>query len=88
MRIGLVRYRDHPPQDSTYITQVEDLTDDMAKAKDSITNTKAYGGGDLPESICCGLYDCLNKLSWRDDSIKCAILIADAPPHGLRKFLA
>ena len=87
MRIGLVKYRDHPPQDSTYITQVDDLTADMAKTKITIYNANAGGGGDFPEAICCGLNDCLNKLSWRDDAVKCVILIADAPPHGLGKFI-
>lgn len=83
LRIGLVNYRDHPPQDLTYVTEVNDLTDDIKSAKDFISKTTARGGGDLPESICCAFHDCLEKLTWRDDSIKIAILITDAPPHGL-----
>ena len=83
LRFALVNYRDHPPQDSTYITQVHDFTDDFKEAKGYITKTNAFGGGDGPESVCCGLHDCYAKLNWRDDAIKVAILIADAPPHGL-----
>lgn len=28
MRFAVVTYRDHPPQDSTYVTKVKDFTDD------------------------------------------------------------
>jgi hypothetical protein len=65
---------------------VDDLTDDMEKTKKTISNANASGGGDCPEAVCCGLYDCLDKLSWRDEAVKCVILIADAPPHGLGIF--
>lgn len=83
LRIGLVNYRDHPPQDTSYITQINQFTDNIATIKDTLINTKAQGGGDLPESICCGMNDCLEKLDWRSEAVKVAILIADAPPHGL-----
>jgi len=82
LRIGLVNYRDHPPQDSTYITSINDLTDRIDDARKFISNTTAFGGGDLPEAVCCGLSDCLFKLTWRDEAIKICILIADSPPHG------
>ncbi len=79
----MVNYRDHPPQDHTYITQINDLTNDINKAKEFIDNSVASGGGDEPEAICCGFYDAVNKLTWSNDSVKVAILIADAPCHGL-----
>ncbi len=85
LQIGLVNYRDHPPQELTYITQVFDLTDDVNTIKANISATTHQGGGDLPEAICCGLEKGLNSVTWRVDSVKIAILIADAPPHGLGK---
>jgi hypothetical protein len=42
----------------------------------------ASGGGDGPEAVADGLHAVL-KLTWRNDSTKICILIADAPPHGL-----
>ncbi len=86
LRIGLVNYRDHPPQDLTYVTQVFDLTDDLTNIKSNISSTTHCGGGDLPEAICCGLEKSLNDVTWRSDSVKIAVLIADAPPHGLGKI--
>ena len=58
------------------------LTDNIDKAKKFIDAIQAYGGGDLPEAICCGLEKSLNEITWRNDSVKIAILISDAPPHG------
>lgn len=46
---------------------------------------QASGGGDEPESICCGLYDVLH-MDWRKEATKVVILIADAPPHGIYAF--
>lgn len=78
-----MNFRDHPPQDLTYVTEVHDLTNDINQAKQSIHKTSSSGGGDRPESVCCALNDCVSKLSWRDDAVKVVILITDAPPHGL-----
>lgn len=86
LRLGLVSYRDHPPQDHTYLTQVTNLTDDLNQFKTSLALTYAQGGGDLPEAICCAMEKALNEVTWRSDAIKIAILIADAPPHGLGCF--
>lgn len=86
LRVGLVNYRDHPPQDRTYVTNIHHLTDDIKKTREFINKTRASGGGDFPEAVCCGLNDCLHELKWRDDAVKVVILIADAPPHGLGKI--
>jgi hypothetical protein len=83
LKIGIVNYRDHPPQDTTYLTQIHHLTNNIIKTKIFINRTQASGGGDIPEAVCCGLNDCLNALKWRDDAVKVVILISDAPPHGL-----
>ena len=29
------------------------------------------------------MFDCLDSLSWRESAVKVAILICDAPPHGI-----
>lgn len=83
MQVGVVNYRDHPPQDRTYITQIHHLTRDIAETRKFLIGTEASGGGDRPEALCCGLHDCLSKLNWRNDAVKVVILITDAPPHGL-----
>eukprot|EP00163_Fabomonas_tropica_P021661 TRINITY_DN37796_c0_g1_i1.p1 TRINITY_DN37796_c0_g1~~TRINITY_DN37796_c0_g1_i1.p1 ORF type:complete len:326 (+),score=41.87 TRINITY_DN37796_c0_g1_i1:161-1138(+) len=84
LQFGLVAYRDHPPQDSTFVTDVLDLTPSLRQMTQKINTMSASGGGDGPESVACAMHAALN-LSWRKDSIKVVVLIADAPPHGLEE---
>lgn len=83
VRFALVSYRDHPPQDSTYITKVFDFTSDTNEMKRYVDTMSAAGGGDGPEAVTAAMYDALHNVAWRPNSTKCAVLIADAPPHGL-----
>lgn len=82
IRLALIEYRDHPPQDSTFVTRVHDFTAKVKEMQSWLENCQAHGGGDGPEAVADGLHDVL-KLSWRADSTKICVLISDAPPHGL-----
>ena len=82
VRLALVNYRDHPPQDSTFVTEVHDFTPSPKTMKDWLANSSALGGGDIPEAVADGLHDVL-KLSWREEATKICVCISDAPPHGL-----
>jgi hypothetical protein len=81
VKFGFVAYRDHPPQDTSYVTRLNDLTDDCSLLSFLGTVT-ADGGGDGPESVLDGLNDSINKMSWRPESLRYIFHIADAPPHG------
>jgi hypothetical protein len=82
VRFALVSYRDHPPEDTSYITQVHPFTSDVEVMKGYVDTMSAAGGGDGPEAVTAALHDALH-LPWRAAATKIAILIADAPPHGL-----
>lgn len=82
VKTALVSYRDHPPQDLSYITRVFPFTSDVAAMKGYVDTMAAEGGGDGPEAVTAALHDCLH-LPWRPNATKVAVLIADAPPHGL-----
>lgn len=101
LNVALILYRDHPPQDHTFVIQVNDFTDDAEEAKKNIDTAAAQGGlthlfliityilfkylgGDLPEAIAPALHAAVHTLTWRTNAIKIALLIADAPPHGLQ----
>jgi len=64
MQYGLVCYRDHPPQDTTYATKVFPLTPSIKDMQNNINTMTAHGGGDGPESVACALDEAL-KLDWR-----------------------
>ena len=55
MRLGIVEYRDHPPQDNM-VSRVYPFTDDSAKAKKTIKALKVDGGGDAPEAVFAGVF--------------------------------
>jgi len=82
MRYGLVCYRDHPPQDSTYATKVFPLTPSIQVMQQNVNTMAAQGVGDGPESVACALHDALT-MDYRKNSVRVCVIIADAPPHGL-----
>jgi hypothetical protein len=82
VRFALVSYRDHPPQDSTYVTRVFPFTAELEEMQQYVATMEAAGGGDGPEAVTAALDDAY-KLPWRPNATKIAVLIADAPPHGL-----
>ena len=65
VRFGIVAYRDFPPEENTYVTLIQGLTNDK-KANDFISTLNAEGGGDLPEAVLTALYDSITKIQWRN----------------------
>lgn len=84
LRVGLVSYRDHPPEESTYITQKFELTTDTSKIETNVLQMDASGGGDGPEAVSTAL-QVMNKMEFLIDAAKVAVLIGDAPPHGVEQ---
>lgn len=82
LRLGLVSYRDHPPQDRSFASRVVPLTDNIASIKKGVERMQASGGGDGPESVTDGLYD-LVRLDWRPRAARVVVWVGDAPPHGV-----
>ncbi|EJT98762.1 vWA-like protein [Dacryopinax primogenitus] len=85
LRLGLIAFRDHPPQDNTFITKKFPFTSDVAEMKANLKTLYASGGGDGPEAVTAALYDALN-MDWRPEARRMVVLIADAPPHGLGEY--
>lgn len=82
LRLGLVTYRDHPPQDHTFASRVVELTDDTRAIRRAVRAMRASGGGDGPESVTDGLFD-LVRLAWRPGAARAVVWFGDAPPHGV-----
>jgi len=79
IRVALVLYRDHPPQEYSFVTQVNDFVN-PAEFDALIRPVFASGGGDHPEAVWDGV-DAAFGLSWREGADRAAYLIGDAPPH-------
>lgn len=82
LRFGIVAYRDHPPEDKTWVTKAFPFTRSATETRKVLSELKAHGGGDTPEAVGTALRATLDA-EWRSDATKVVILIADAPPHGL-----
>lgn len=80
--LGVVEYRDHPPQD-TLIYKVYPFTEDLEKAQKTIESLTANGGGDAPEAVFDGIVAACHELIWGKYSRRLLVLVGDAPPHGV-----
>ena len=85
LRVGLVAYRDHPPQDHTYVTRDFGFSSDIDKVHRDLSSLYASGGGDGPEAVTAALAGAL-KMDWNERASKMIVLIADAPPHGIGEY--
>ena len=90
IRFGLIAFRDHPPQDTSWVTKKYGFTSSVPEMTKWLGGLKASGGGDGPEASTAAMADALN-LEWRQSeegengvkAVKIVVLITDAPPHGL-----
>ena len=82
IRFGVVAYRDHPPQDSTFVTTKSDGFGDVSRLQDALRRLHAGGGGDRPEAVWDGV-SVASWFDWREGADRTIYLIGDSPPHGL-----
>jgi len=82
IRFGLIAFRDHPPQDKTYITKNFGFTSKISAMEKNLKSLSASGGGDGPEAQTAALAEALN-MEWEESAAKMVVLITDSPPHGI-----
>jgi len=81
-RVGVVAFGDYSDAQSTYVVKVLELTSDFDQVQKFIFGVQPTGGGDQPEAIEEALYSA-NHLHWRIGARRAAVLVGDAPPHGV-----
>src|SRR5262245_31377814 len=62
LRLGVVEYRDHPPQDSM-VLRIHPFTEDLEQARATINELTANGGGDGPEAVLDGVWAACHELA-------------------------
>lgn len=82
LRLGLVSYRDHEPQEVSYTSRAVPLTSDVDAIRGAVAELSAEGGGDGPEAVTDGLADVV-RLDWRPSAVRAVVWVGDAPPHGV-----
>lgn len=84
LRVGIVEYRDHPPQEHSFVTRAYPFATSLKTVQKKINKLELGGGGDWPEAVYDGVVAITTSLSWRAHSRKIAVLVGDAPPHGYK----
>ena len=82
LRVGLVEYRDHPPQDQL-VYRIYPLDNDLSAVQRNIEKLNADGGGDAPEAVLDGVLAACQQMGWATHARRLAVLVGDAPPHGV-----
>lgn len=73
-----VFYRD---EGDDYVVKANPFTSNTQDIILQLYNESAGGGGDEPEAVSDALDSAFNEIEWRDDTVKIAFMIFDAPPH-------
>jgi len=80
LRFAVVEYRDHPPQELSFVVRTHPFGDgDLLQQ--GLERLEPSGGGDAPEAVLDGLIEAAN-LQWRPSTDRLCFLVGDAPPHG------
>lgn len=83
LRVAFIAFRDHPPQDDSFVTREWDFVSDITRIHANLRSLPgADGGGDGPEAVTAALARALT-MKWRNDCNRVAVLVSDAPPHGI-----
>ena len=80
LSLAAIFYRD-PVASSRDIHEVFDFDKNALDFKNFVNNVTADGGGDFPEDW-AGAFNLAKNLTWRVNSTKFIVHIADAPGHG------
>ena len=79
VRFGVVTYRDRGDE---YVTRRWPLSADWEETRAALTEIRAGGGGDTPESVVQALHEGIRETRWTlsPEVVKLVYLIGDAPP--------
>jgi hypothetical protein len=80
IRMGVVAHGDYCDAGSTYVTKIQDLSDDMKRICHFVQNVGSSGGGDAPECYELVLHEA-RSLAWRAGATRALVMIGDERPH-------
>ena len=87
LRMGVVAYRDHHPEDEdNFLLRKHDFTENIDRIKHFIHRLEADGGDDYPEAMEVAFEEAAEGVRWSPYSAKFVLWVGDAPPHGYQGF--
>ncbi|MEO1271521.1 MAG: hypothetical protein AAFX99_25795, partial [Myxococcota bacterium] len=76
----IIAHGDYCDAGSTYVTKIQDLSDDRDTIAKFVRNVGSTGGGDAPECYELVLYES-RSLAWRAGATRALVMIGDDKPH-------
>eukprot|EP00210_Caulerpa_lentillifera_P003579 g3414.t1 len=87
LKMGVIAYRDHDPDDEdTFLLRKQGLTEDLDKVRGFLSGLEAVGAGDYPEAMEVAFAEAVDGIKWSSFSSRFILWIGDAPPHGYQGF--
>ena len=81
-RVGHTAFRDYKEGPDSYLLHPLGFTTELDAVQRHLNSLTADGGGDAIEASEAALHEARER-PWAKDAVKVAILITDAPPHGI-----
>lgn len=88
LHLGLLAFNDYSGEDNVAHEKVTNsfggFTSNVNTVVKNLESLVASGGGDQAEAVTTALDQAL-RFEWRRNAVKVAVLITDAPPHGIEE---
>ena len=84
IRISIIAHGDYCDVRSSYVTKIQNFTEDEAALCKFVESVGATGGGDADECYELVLREVTTKLEWTAGSVRCLVMVGDSNPHEPR----
>jgi len=82
IRIAIIAHGDYCDANWSYVTKIQNFSEDENTLCRFVENVGATGGGDADECYELVLREARTKLAWSPGSIRSLVMIGDCNPHG------
>ena len=82
IRISIIAHGDYCDAHSSYVTKIQDFSEDEKTLCTFVEKVGSTGGGDADECYELVLREARTKLTWSVNSIRSLVMIGDCNPYG------
>ena len=82
IRIAIIAHGDYCDAHSSYVTKIQNFSEDEKVLCNFVETVGATGGGDADECYELVLREARTRLTWSTGSIRSLVMIGDCNPHG------
>ena len=82
IRLGIIAHGDYCDASSSYVTKIQNFSEDEDTLCQFVETVSATGGGDADECYELVLREAVTKFKWTQGSVRSLVMIGDSNPHG------